>query len=66
MATKIVRTVRLKRPSVRSTTVTLSADELAELGQILKLGVAMVSYRPRVLAKLKAAMTRLAVSTVGL
>ena len=45
----------------RRTAVLFSASELTELGQLLAVGQAVLQQQPAVLARLKAAMTRLGV-----
>ena len=45
----------------RTTSITLSADDLTALARLLAVGQAMVQQRFPVVARLKAAMTRLGV-----
>jgi hypothetical protein len=45
----------------RTTSITLSADDLTALARLLSVGQAMVQQRFPVVARLKAAMTRLGV-----
>jgi len=56
-----------KRPgrppkTVRTTAVSFSADDLAELGHVIAVGQTVLQKRPAVVARLKAAMTRMGVS----
>jgi hypothetical protein len=50
-----------RRPEATRTTISFSAQDLAELGQVLAVGQAVLQKRLPVSARLKAAMTRLRV-----
>jgi len=56
------RPKRARRPRGRRTTaISFSAEDLAALGTLLATGQAVLQERPPVVARLKAAMTRLGV-----
>ena len=56
------RPKRARRPRDRRTTaVSFSPEDLADLGKLLATGQAVLQERPPVVARLKAAMTRLGV-----
>ncbi len=65
MAVRTTRTVRMERPRVRTTTVTFSAADLAALGKLFSVAQGVLGVRFPVVAKLKAAMTRLGVASIG-
>ena len=50
-----------RRPEAQRTTISFSAQDLAELGQVPAVGQAVLQKRLPVTARLKAAMTRLGV-----
>jgi hypothetical protein len=59
--TRQFKSIRRARDEKRTTTISLSEADLAALGRLLSVGQAVVQTRFPVVARLKAAMTRLKV-----